>query len=888
MKLLLSSKRMHLLCMVALGNVPVLFVQPALSAPEKRYYAYPPVEDRHGVIAPWYKGLNGQCDFRVRIAAETLKRYPWADSGKAPFPAPGYMYNGHWRITPDGTIQIPPLSDWDNGDLGQRAAFIFSGLLDYYRYSGDPAAIAHITILADLVLELWQTGSDHRWPNFFISCPTRGAPYGKCHPDGFIQLDIAAQVGRGLIGAYQLTEEPRYLETAKHWADLLAENRNPDPGVSPWNRYANPEAVWWNDTQTGGVVLILQFLEDLIRLGYSGRDGSLLEARKAGRAYLRDRLLQNWTAQDSFARHYWDWEHPFQGEMTTEAAAQYLVEHRDAFPDWRTDARNILGLFIHRACAATASNGGIFSGAWAYPEGPGCCGRSLWYAPLQISWALARYGAVAGSEWAREMARRQVILNTYDCHETGVVEDNIDGGQIVAGNWFKIAHPMALRHVLGCMAWLPEVLGASRENHILRSSSVVTRVVYGKGRIAYTTFDAPEETVDLLRLAFRPSRVACDGKQLPEKSNLPSNGYTAKALSNGDWIVTVRHDGARRVTVEGEDPQEVAGEGELKFTGEWRLRKQEKDFGGSSRVASAAGATMTFSFQGNQVRLIGPVGPRGGRADVLVDGKKQLAGIDCWNPISLERQVLYYRSGLENGHHTLEIAVRGERNPLSEGTDVWVDGVQFSSASGAAGFGEGGGPTGPQRWILGYPHRRDHADSKGNLWQPATEVVIRTGNMTDAPNSWYRKPRRRAVSNTGDPALYRHGMHGREFTAHFTVGPGNYHVRLRLMETRAVAPELRALDIAINGKQVASGMDIAATAMGLELKTWKSLDKNRQAREGLNTAADLVFNGVEPARGVITVRFSGARDAEAIASALEVGPGHGGEGLRPISLLELR
>ena len=43
------------------------------------------VEDRHGVIAPWYGGQNGQCDFRVRVSAETLKRYPWADKPKAAF-----------------------------------------------------------------------------------------------------------------------------------------------------------------------------------------------------------------------------------------------------------------------------------------------------------------------------------------------------------------------------------------------------------------------------------------------------------------------------------------------------------------------------------------------------------------------------------------------------------------------------------------------------------------------------------------------------------------------------------------------------------------------------------------------------------------------------------
>ena len=80
-------------------------VSPQQSLP--RYYAFEAVEDRHGVIAPWYGGQNGQLDFRVRVAAETLKRYPWATD--APSPAPHYVYNGSWRIAPDGTITIPEI-----------------------------------------------------------------------------------------------------------------------------------------------------------------------------------------------------------------------------------------------------------------------------------------------------------------------------------------------------------------------------------------------------------------------------------------------------------------------------------------------------------------------------------------------------------------------------------------------------------------------------------------------------------------------------------------------------------------------------------------------------------------------------------------------------------
>ena len=64
--------------------------------------------------------------------------------------------------------------------------------------------------------------------------------------------------------------------------------------------------------------------------------------------------------------------------------------------------------------------------------------RSLWYDPMELAVPFAQYGVEARSSWAKELARRMQILATYDVHETGVSEDNIDGGQIVCGDWFKI------------------------------------------------------------------------------------------------------------------------------------------------------------------------------------------------------------------------------------------------------------------------------------------------------------------------------------------------------------------------------------------------------------------------------------------------------------------
>jgi hypothetical protein len=837
----------------------------------QRYYAHDEVEDRFGVIAPWYQGQNGQCDLRVRIAAETLKRYPWVGADKSVTPGPHFVFNGHWSIAADGTITVPTeVADWHDGDLGQRAAYVLASLIDYYRYAGDPEAISLLWVFADFLIDHCQTPADHPWPSFLISCPTKGKHYAKADPTGHIQLDIVAETGTELVRAYQLTGNKRWLDAALHWAELLAEKRTREPGKPPWGRYANPEDVPWGKSptgnlQTGGVAFLLTFFDQLIRLGHTGANDCLVEAREAGRAYLRDQLLPLWTVDDTWGRNYWDWEDPVQAENVTEWVVQQLLDHPDVFPNWRVDARNVLSLFLNRTSVSPGSRGDVYSGAWAYPESSGCCGRSLWYGPMELAPIYAKYGALAGSEWARELGRRQILLATYDIHETGVVEDNLDGGQIVAGGWFKIAHPMALKHVLHAIAWLPEVLGASRENHLVRSDSVVNSVSYGRGRVAYTTFDAPAPCVDVLRLAFRPVEVTADGKPLAERQQLGANGYQLTPLKGGDCVVTVRHDGCRDIVVQGDDPQQVADDDALQYDGNWSAIKHKDDSGGGTHVASAEGAAVSFAFSGNQVRLIGAVGPEGGKADLYLDGVKQLVGLDCWCPQERRRQVLYYRNGLEPGSHTLKAVALGAQNPLSQGAGVFVDAVQWSAAEGDSGFGEGGGPTGVQRVVFGYTGRTDYADSTGNTWRPATEFVARSANMADVvTKSWWTTPRTTEIANTPDPELYRYGVHGHDFTAHFTVGPGTYHVRIKLAETRDLDLRKRLLTVELNGKPAVDGLDIAATA------------------GGLNKAVDLVFNDVQPMNGIVSIRFRNRHAGEALVQAIEVGPGDGGAGAKPV------
>jgi hypothetical protein len=189
---------------------------------------------------------------------------------------------------------------------------------------------------------------------------------------------------------------------------------------------------------------------------------------------------------------------------------------------------------------------------------------------------------------------------------------------------------------------------------------------------------------------------------------------------------------------------------------------------------------------------------------------------------------------------------------------VPVTSALFSAATGANGFGEGGGPTGVQRMIFGYTGRTDYRDSEGNDWKPATEFVARTGYETDSvAKTWWTYRQAVFIQNTKDPELYRYGAHWKDLIVNITVGPGTYYAKLKLAETHYNAKLRRLMNVDVNGKRVAEDLDIFAEA------------------KGANRALDLVYPNIQPKSGVIEIRLEGAApDAEAVIQALEIGPQH--------------
>jgi len=327
------------------------------------------------------------------------------------------------------------------------------------------------------------------------------------------------------------------------------------------------------------------------------------------------------------------------------------------------------------------------------------------------------------------------------------------------------------------------------------------------------------------------------------------------------------------VVVSGDDPQRAIEDDSLAWEGPWRREEDPSASAGALRVADVAGAAATARFEGSRVLLIGRSGPRGGVADVEIDGVRQNGLIDAWCPKPRGRGVLYGKNGLPPGSHGIRIVLRGERNPRSSGTEVAIDAVLSSAAEGAWGWPLSSAPIEEGRMVFGRAAREDILDSAGRSWRPGTEFVVRLGALHDpVVDAWWTSPVPGPIAGTPDPDLYRHGIHGREFWVNLTVGPGLHHIRLKLAALRGEATAGPFM-VWIQGRPVVRDLDVAATA------------------GGPGRAVDLVFDGIAPQHGAIEVRLKGSRRTgqdgtvlgEAFLQALEVGTGPGGEGARPVS-----
>lgn len=104
----------------------------------------------------------------------------------------------------------------------------------------------------------------------------------------------------------------------------------------------------------------------------------------------------------------------------------------------------------------------------------------------------------------------------------------------------------------------------------------------------------------------------------------------------------------------------------------WTFCSSESASGRSYRRSRTAGASVSTSFDGTGVTVIGPVGPDRGRARIYLDGKA-VATIDTYAPEWATQQPLWRADGLGSARHNVRVVALNSKSATSTATYVGVD-----------------------------------------------------------------------------------------------------------------------------------------------------------------------------------------------------------------------
>jgi hypothetical protein len=234
--------------------------------------------------------------------------------------------------------------------------------------------------------------------------------------------------------------------------------------------------------------------------------------------------------------------------------ARWLLQHPEADPRWRDDVAHLLAWVLQTFGGDTAEERGTQWGATVLSEQTADMAK--------MGSHTARFGATTalwyeatGDPRARDRAARSLAWATYTCNDDGVVAVGEDKNE---GWWFSDGYGDYIRHFVVAMAAIPE-WAPPRENHLLRSTSVVSHVDYAPDRVSWTTFDA--DATETLRLVSRPVLVTAGGVTLSEQETLDDEGYVVQPFASGDVVVRVHHTTPGEVVVATTNPAAASDPG---------------------------------------------------------------------------------------------------------------------------------------------------------------------------------------------------------------------------------------------------------------------------------------------------------------------------------------
>jgi hypothetical protein len=482
-----------------------------------------------------------------RLAWEAMKtKFPVQPNGLR-------TYLAYSRFDPESFEGI----SWPHNPAGLYAMLADSAAL-WYAYSGDRDVVAVVEEALDWQLSHGTTPGAWEWASVpYASANAGDVDYrgaddewcdfcGRGDGVGVIEPDKVGELGYAYLQLFELTGDEHYRDAAVACSDALARHvRQGDESRSPWPFRVYAKSGIVREEYSANVIGPVMLFDELVRLGI----GDVASWRRA-RDEAWDWMLRVPVKNDAWTGYFEDISiqtdpaaNP--NQYSPLRTARYLLLHPSLDPDWRDHVSHILAWTARTFGDDTETERGMQWSAQVISEQAADMAKM---ASHTARWASvnALWFEATGDLGAKERAARSFNWATYMCDRDGVVAVGEDKNE---GFWFSDGYGDYVRQFLTGMGAVPEWAPAS-ENHVVRSTSIVKRILYEPNVVTYATFD--RAATDVLRLASRPESITVGGNAIAESAKPVGDGedgYTVHAAASGGAVVRVTHASSSEVVV---------------------------------------------------------------------------------------------------------------------------------------------------------------------------------------------------------------------------------------------------------------------------------------------------------------------------------------------------
>ena len=491
-----------------------------------------------------------------------------------PWPMPentGYSYSSHflsqWTILWDQynrqrlhyfyccfdfdrtTFELVPDTHWVNSTGYLRA--MMEGFIErLYPYTGDARTLTFLEDFVDYELNNGTTPEGYAWSHVPYASANPGAKrysgWSQLGAEDYIEPHVVGEDGYGYLRLYEMTGKTKYLQAAIRCADALIKNFKPgDETHSPWPVRAYARDGRADERPMGpysaNVIEPIMLFDELMRLG-QGDVAGYTRVRAGAWEWFQKYPL----ATDVWVGYFEDTVASMENmnQVIPLEFARYVLLHPEKDPQWREHARHIIEwvkttpkwpkYVVHEALVTTEQGNGK---EFCCNDPNQCCDSHT----ARLAAVEALYYAKTGDVAYRDAAFRSYNWVTYFQGLPGNAHAPFTGQW-----WFTDEFSDGPRRLMDAFWAVPEWAPAD-ESHLLGSSSVVTKISYGKGSVTYSTFDA--QSSDVLRLDFSPQSITANGKSLSRRNDLEQAGFVFDAATG---VLRIRHDDGRDIDIEGE------------------------------------------------------------------------------------------------------------------------------------------------------------------------------------------------------------------------------------------------------------------------------------------------------------------------------------------------